>query len=232
MRHLRFTRAVLSVAAAGTVACASIASAQSQVKWEIMPFAGYYIASDLFTAYPGTPAATGSSHVELTNSFMWGGRLMAFNGRGGLEFSYTRAGSDLKLDRTLTGQNNADVGRLNLDSYDLNLVGYEPSGNPKVTPYGLIGIGWSITHPDINQGFNTGPQVDGKSLFNFSFGLGAKIEMRDKLAMRLEGRWRITDTNIDTNSGVWCDPFGYCYSYASQWYNSGELMGGLSYSFK
>src|SRR5262249_35938451 len=164
MRHLRFTLAVLSVAAAGTAACTSIASAQSRVKWEIMPFAGYYIASDLFTAYPSAPSATGSSHVELTNSFMWGGRLMAFNGLGGLEFGYTRAGSDLKLDRTLTGQNRADVGRVNIDSYDLNLVGYEPSGNPRVTPYGLIGIGWSVTHPDISSDFNTGPSVDSKSL--------------------------------------------------------------------
>ena len=45
MRHPKSTGAVLAALAAA-VLCASSASAQ--VKWDITPFAGYYIASDLF----------------------------------------------------------------------------------------------------------------------------------------------------------------------------------------
>ena len=59
--------------------------------------------------------------------------------------------------------------------------------------------------------------------------LAAKIGMSPKLALRLEGRWRITDTNITTSSGVYCDYWGYCYGYASDWYSSGELSAGLTY---
>ena len=49
---------------------------------------------------------------------------------------------------------------------------------------------------------------------------------------RFEGRWRVTDTNLETSSGLWCDPYGYCYSYSSNWYDAGELEAGLSYTIK
>ena len=75
-------------------------------------------------------------------------------------------------------------------------------------------------------------QPEGKTLFKFNFAIGMKYEMSPKLSTRLDGRWRVTDTNITTDSGVWCDPYGYCYGYASSWYNSGELIAGLSYSFR
>jgi opacity protein-like surface antigen len=75
-------------------------------------------------------------------------------------------------------------------------------------------------------------EIEGKTLFNFNFAVGVKYELSPKLATRFEARWRVTDTAITTESGVWCDPWGYCYSYASDWYNSGEFIGGLSYSFR
>ena len=232
MRPPRSPRAALVVTLAAAVLFVSSASAQ--VKWDITPFAGYYIASDLFDSYANSGASNGASGVELTNSFAWGGRLTAINRRGAVEFAYTRTGSDLKLKQALTGQPRTDIGRLDIDNYDLNFIGYEPTGNPKVTPFGVIGIGWSITHPEIDAGFLTasGPQPESNSLFNFNFGLGVRVAMNEKIATRFEARWRVTDTNLQTSSGMWCDPFGYCYSYSSNWYDAGELEAGISYSFK
>jgi opacity protein-like surface antigen len=200
------------------------------VRWDITPFAGYYIASDLYNSYSNN----GNSGVELTNSFAWGGRLTSISRRGGLEFAYTRTGSDLKLRQALGAQPRTDIGHIDIDNYDINFIGYEPTGNPKVTPFGVIGIGWSATHPTIDTDFtaSTGRQVQSNTLFNFNFGLGVRIAMNEKLATRLEGRWRVTDTNLETNSGMWCDPYGYCYSYSSNWYDSGELEAGISYTFK
>jgi outer membrane protein with beta-barrel domain len=230
MRHPKPAGAVLAALAA-TVLCASNVSAQ--VKWDITPFAGYYIASDLFNTYPNSGAASGTSGVELTNSFAWGGRLTAINRRGAVEFAYTRTGSDVKLKQQLAGQPRNQIGRLDIDNYDINFIGYEPTGNPKVTPFGVIGFGWSITHPEIDASFVApGPQPESNSLFNFNFGLGVRVAMNEKLATRFEARWRVTDTNLQTSSGLWCDPYGYCYSYSSNWYNAGELEAGLSYSFK
>jgi len=232
MRHPNPARIGLAVALAAAVLCAS--SAGAQVKWEITPFAGYYIASDLFNEYQTSGAASGTSGVELTNSFAWGGRLTGISRCGGLEFAYTRTGSDMKLKQQLVGQPRTNIGRLDIDNYDINFIGYEPTGNPKVTPYGVIGIGWSITHPTLDSDFllPSSGSLDSKTLFNFNFGLGVRVAMNEKLAARFEGRWRVTDTNFNTSSGVWCDPYGYCYSYSSNWYDSGELEAGLSYSFK
>ena len=231
MRHPKSTEAVLAALAAA-VLCASSASAQ--VKWDITPFAGYYIASDLFNTYPNSGAASGTSGVELTNSFAWGGRLTMINRRGALEFAYTRAGSDMKIKQQLVGQPTGKIGRLDLDTYDINFIGYEPTGDPKVTPFGVIGIGWTVTHPSLDNGFvlPSSRTLSSNTLFNFNFGLGVRVAMNEKIAARFEGRWRVTDTNLQTSSGLWCDPYGYCYSYSSNWYDSGELEAGLSYTFK
>jgi|KBSSwiStaDraftv2_1062776.scaffolds.fasta_scaffold39631_2 opacity protein-like surface antigen len=231
MRHPKSAGAVLAALAA-TVLCASNVSAQ--VKWDITPFAGYYIASDLFNTYPNSGSASGTSGVELTNSFAWGGRLTAINRRGALEFAYTRAGSDMKIKQPLAPQPRDKIGRIDLDTYDINFIGYEPTGNPKVTPFGVIGIGWTVTHPSLDSDFHlpTGSQLESNTLFNFNFGLGARVMINEKLSARFEGRWRVTDTNLETSSGLWCDPYGYCYSYSSNWYDAGELEAGLSYTIK
>jgi len=229
MTRLKPSLTALALVAAGSLACISVAGAQS--KLELTPFAGYYIASDIYNSY-GT---TGTSNVELENSFMWGGRLTASSPRGGIEFAYTRTGSDVKIKTLQSGQQHAKIGRLDIDNYDINFLGYQPSGNPRVTPFGEIGFGWAVTHPNIDSDVVTGANAKtpkSNTLFNFNFGLGTKIEMNEKLGLRLEGRWRVTDTAITTSSGVWCDGWGYCYSYASDWYNSGELIGGITYALR
>jgi len=238
MTRLKLSMTALALVAFGSLACISVAGAQS--KLEITPFAGYYIASDIYNSY-GAPGSgnVGSGNVGLENSFMWGGRLTASSPRGGVEFAYTRTGSDVKLSSLQSGQQKTKVGRIDIDNYDLNFLGYQPSGNPRVTPFGLIGFGWAVTHPSIDSDVLANPPAgvtpktpESNTLFNFNFGLGTKIEMSPKLALRIEGRWRVTDTAITTSSGVWCDGWGYCYSYASDWYNSGELIGGITYALR
>jgi len=225
VRYLKRTPIVLSVVVA-LLAGASVAHAQT--RWEVTPFAGYYIASDLYNSY--SAINPGTSNVELKNSFMWGGRLTGNTYRGAVELAYTRTGSDVEMHKQAT-QPTGDVGHVDFDNYDLNFLAYEQTANPKVTPFASIGFGWAWTHPKINSTFSTA-DVKGNTLFNFNFGLGVKVQANPKMALRFEGRWRVTDTAVTTSSGYWCDPWGYCYSYATDWYNSGELTGGLSYSFK
>jgi hypothetical protein len=229
MRHSKSIWAVFAIVSAAGIMLASTGNAQMKV--EITPFAGYYIASDLYTSYATAGGQTGQ--VELTNSALYGGRLTMGSDRGAIEFAYTRAGSDVKIQRALSGQPRQDIGRMDIDGFDLNFIGYQRVANPRVYPFGSIGFGWSVTHPTVDSDFVTaGVQPEGRTLFNFNFAVGVKYELSPKLSTRIEGRWRVTDTNITTDAGVWCDPWGYCYSYASDWYNSGELIGGLSYSFR
>jgi hypothetical protein len=193
-------------------------------------FGGYNLASDLFESnYNGINSAT----LELKNSFMWGGRLTAFtNEYSAVEFAYTRNGSDMAV-KNFGGTlpSDFDAGRLNADQYDLNFLVSQPSPNPQLWPYFTLGFGWTVTHPEVNAlDSNSQPiSVDGNSLFAFNFGIGTLMEMNPKLALRLDARWRVTDTHITTSSGYYCDYWGYCWSYSSDWYNSGEFTAGLTY---
>src|ERR1051325_11397732 len=75
----------------------SIVTANAQLEVELTPFAGYYIASDLWS--------NSGAKVSLSDSFMWGGRLTLNPSRMyGVEFAYTRTGSDAVLDRVQAGQ--------------------------------------------------------------------------------------------------------------------------------
>ena len=194
-------------------------------------FGGYNVASDIYNN------VNGSGSLELKNGFMWGGRLTKFtNNYSAAEFSYTRNGSDLAVKNTIgtpPTHPGFSAGKLTADQYDLNFLISSPAPNPKMWPYFVLGFGWTVTHPDI-QGVdptnpNTTISATSKSLFAFNFGIGTMAELNPKMAVRLDARWRVTDTNISTSSGVYCDYWGYCWGYSSSWYNSGEFTAGLEY---
>jgi len=126
LKSLAIVVAAAAVVAAGP-GSAVVANAQQKIV-EITPFAGYYIASDIYNSY----GSVQYGHVGLANSFMWGGRLTASNPRGGIEFAYTRTGSDVSINPPLVGQPSSNVGRLDIDNYDINFLAYQPSGNPRV----------------------------------------------------------------------------------------------------
>jgi opacity protein-like surface antigen len=230
-RALVLSGLALTVAAV-TMLGASSASAQQHSKdLALSGFAGYNVASDL---YNGTNSGvTGTASLELKNGFMWGGRVTAFtNPYSAVEFGYARNGSDLSI-RTKAGSaipSGFDAGRVTADEYDLNFLVSQPTSNPKMWPYFTLGLGWSITHPEITPPAGT-PAVNIKSnsLFAWNFGVGTMVNVNPKMALRLDARWRVTDTHLTTSSGVYCDYWGYCWTYASSWYNSGEFTAGLTY---
>jgi len=207
--------------------------------WELTPFAGYYIAQDLYTL-SGSSAYSGST-LGLLNDFMWGGRLGYYpKPYGGVEFSYTREGSDIEVSKSVGGYNPATTGRVNLDTYEMNFVGRKHNlTDSKVTGFGTIGFGWSVIKPEITLANGSLPDnptpepldLGSNTQFCFNFGAGANVAMSKKVDMRLEARWKLTHTDIATSQGVYCDYYGYCYSYASTTYSSGEFTGGLTYKF-
>lgn len=201
------------------------AQAQPERGVELTVFNGYYIASDLYTSV----GAVSGAQLGLENSYMYGGRVgFNPNPRLGLEFAYTHTGSDLKIEGSVPGfVPGGDLGRINFNTYGVDFLFMQPTPNQRATGFFTLGFGWSVTDPEIPS--LVGQTIDSETLFNWNFGLGTKIEMNEKLMLRLEGRWRVTDTSITTSSGVYCDYWGYCYSYASDWYNSGELTAGLTY---
>ncbi len=225
MPNPRQSLAVVALTVGVSLASVSLARAQ-QVAIELTPFAGYYIAADLYS--------TTGAVVQLANDVAYGGRLtFTTNQSFGLEFAYTRTQSNATLNKLLAGQPDTKVGKISIDNYDINFLALQRSNNPHILPFVEIGFGWAATHPDImTDHIQGGIEPQGHTNFNFNFGLGTKIQMSKVVALRLEGRWRVMSTNITTSGGLWCDPWGYCYQYASNWYDSGELNGGLSIRLK
>jgi len=231
----RLTASTAAILVLMLIAVAPAAQAQSRAKTTTLgAFGGYNVASDIYTSY--TSGANGAK-LSLSDGFEWGGRLTHFTTEySAVEFAYTRNGSDLKLQNYYGGvvPNNYSLGRLNLDQFDLNFLMSKPTSNAKMWPYFTLGIGLTSTHPDVsavNPDTNQPISVDGNSLFAWNIGIGTLIDMNPKLGMRLDARWRITNTNITTSSGVYCDYYGYCWSYSSDWYDSGEFTAGLQYKF-
>jgi hypothetical protein len=237
LRCINKPRSVVQLCAAAAIALAMIAVAPAARAepyggaMAIGAFGGYNVASDIYNNLNGTGS------LEFKNGFMWGGRLTKFtNNYSAAEFSYTRNGSDLQARTSVVGSAvpNFDAGKVTMDEYDLNFLVSSPAPDPKMWPYFILGFGWTVTHPDI-QGPPAGAppgqsvSVSSKSLFAFNFGIGTMIQMNPKMAARLDARWRVTDTNISTSSGVYCDYWGYCWGYSSSWYNSGEFTAGLEY---
>ena len=220
MRRASWALALVLASAFAVAVQAPRAAAQGRVL-ALNAFGGYYIASDLYNDN------SSYASLEMKNSFEWGGRLTMFTSRySAAEFAYTRVGSDLHL---RTGNGSAfpagfDAGHINGDQYDLNFLFSQPTPNPNMWPYFTLGFGWTVTHPETPK-----TTINGKSLFGFNFGIGTMYNINPKFALRLDGRWRVTDTAITTSSGYYCDYWGYCWSYASDWYNSGELTAGLTY---
>ena len=220
----------LALAAALVALTAATAGAQGYgigPSWEITAWNGYYVASDLYTTVSGP---TNGATVGLSNGYMYGGRLgFNPNPRLGLELVYTRSGSDVTLKNDFGGFQNTNLGKLNLDSFDLNFLFYQQSmGNPRVNGFFSLGFGWTLTDPDVQAPANpTLKKPESNTLFAWNMGLGAKVDLTERFLLRMDARWRVTDTAITTSSGVYCDYYGYCYSYASDWYNSGEFSAGL-----
>jgi len=231
----RLTASTAAILVLMLVAAAPAAQAQSRAKTTALgAFGGYNLASDIYTSY--STGANGAK-LALNDGFEWGGRLTHFTSEySAVEFTYTRNGSDLELKNNYGGvvPLNYALGRVNLDQFDLNFLMSKPTSNAKMWPYFTLGIGLTATSPKVNAvDPNTNQPIDlsGNSLFAWNLGLGTLIDMNPKLGLRLDAKWRITDTNIATDSGVYCDYYGYCWSYSSTWYDSGEFTAGLQYKF-
>lgn len=212
--------AILTITILALSASQALAQYGGQKKIELTPFGGWYIASDLYT--------TVGAQIGINNSVIYGGRLGIFpSPRGGLEVSYSRASSDLTTRSTSVGfPTTTPLGTLTVNEWDGNFVfTQQHMGNPKATGFFTIGAGATNFSVDTN----TAAGSASNTRFAWNIGIGSKYDMSEKVALRIDGRYRSTSTNLSTNSGVYCDYYGFCYSYSSDWYSSGEISAGLAY---
>lgn len=188
--------------------------------WELTPTAGGYFGSDIYTV-------TGAS-LHLKDSWTYGARLAYyFQRQFALEVAYMYAKSDMESNKILG--TNTTYGSFALNQIDFN--GNFEGGYKKLYGYFTIGLGMTIVDPKLGSnatGVTANPSSSTK--FAFNTGLGIKTWVSDKFGLRIDGRLRTIDTGHTTGAGTWCDIYG-CWSYASTWYNSGEVTGGIILRF-
>jgi opacity protein-like surface antigen len=214
---LRTCPRVAAVAVVAGLAVSAAGTAVAQKKVSLFAMGGYYIASDLYVGISGVNAG---NKVKVDDSPTFGGRLVIMpQPRFGLELNYMRA------DSKFHGGTVADPreGNVTLDQFDLSglYYGYEGAGRGYVS----IGLGTTAFTPHIEG-------TDGSSQWRFAWNVGAGVmfDVGQSMIGRIDGRYRMTNTNRQTGSGSYCDFYG-CYGYASTIFSSGEVTAGLGIRF-
>jgi hypothetical protein len=193
------------------------AHAQLRPTWEVSAFGGGHLAGDIYS-YEGT-------RVRLKDTWTYGGRVGAqLTSQFALEAVYGRASSKLEARGSFPPE--VALGSVTTNMVDLNGI-FGDSFYRQAFGYFTFGIGMTIFTPhvaDLDQGTRT--------RFATTFGIGLKYFMNPKLGLRIEGKYRLTDTNWASGDYVYCYPPPYgCYRYVSTWYDSGDITAGLTYRF-
>ena len=67
--------------------------------------------------------------------------------------------------------------------------------------------------------------IDSEAKLSFDVGVGVKWLRWDRFGVRLQAEY--TPTHLDDGGSDFCDPFGFCQDWLSQF----ELTGGLMFRF-
>jgi opacity protein-like surface antigen len=191
---------------------------------ELTLYGGGYFGG---TVYAGTSGAI-ARDVSVGDDWTYGARLgYVFNRTMGLELGYGRSTSELKVEDG-GGFQATKIGDLTEDRYELNLNFYL---SPATTAF-FFTLGAGATHfgADLDDGSGN-PESASDTRFTSNLGLGLQYAANEKMALRIDGRWRYTDTNTGS-SEVYCDVYGYCYGYDNSSYSSAEVTAGLTYKLR
>ncbi len=191
--------------------------------FEISPFGGGYFGGTLFDS--------GHGHLNVGTDWAYGARL-AYNVNRvfGIEFDWTRGKADLDAHNLASNPgyppfpSNGKVGTMTHDVYEANAI--FNFGKRRAYGYFGVGLGAAVLKTEF-----TGLPSNSETRFTGNMSLGFKGYVTPRFGFRVDGRFRYTDTNHTTDRGTWCDYYGYCYSYHTTWYYSGELTGGLIFAF-
>jgi hypothetical protein len=184
---------------------------------QLTGFGSFNLGKDLYRA--------GGAQLGLDDGGGWGGRVGYFtNPKLGFELSYARTSGDLKAREGDTAfPNPADLGELEVQQADLVAV-LSGASDSKAKSQGYVVAGVGLTRFTGTQPVQTGSTQ--ATRFAWIAGLGTKLRMGDKTGLRLEGRYR--NTNTDNGDVLWTDGNGNPYTFANHWYRTWEISAGLA----
>ncbi len=209
-------------AAAGVIAGALLVAAPARAQnvpntWELTALGGGEFGNQIYEGH--------ETDVHVSTTYTYGARL-GYNITSAFEVEVGWNGSKGDLNAEAWGPHGANgkIGTLTQNIYEASALWHW--GSRRASGYAGVGLGAITFSPDIS-----GVSTTTSTRFTGSFVLGGKFSLSPRVAFRVEGRLRSSDTGVQTSSGGWCDYYYGCYYYSSSWYTSGELMGGLLVRF-
>ncbi len=196
----------------------ALASPGVGAHFELTAFNGIQLPKDLY--------ASSGAKIGPGDGYTWGGRVAYHTGpKLGIELSYTRAHSALELRTRSPGfPDSTALGGLVVQAFDVGvLLAQEAQPGAKTAGFLLVGVGATRFVGDIAPA--SGDVT--RRRFAWHAGLGSKIRVGDNLSLRLEARYR--STNTDPRGALYTDQEGNAYAFAPHWYRTGELTAGLTY---
>ncbi len=208
---MRFVAALL--AGAALLACPVMA--QDTGRWEVGAFTGGYFGSRIFQSR--------NTDIEIGKSSAYGLRgAFSVDRSFSLEVTLSRASTRLAAVNPSTGASLAPSAPIDVNTYELNgLYGF---GAGRVRGYMGLGAGAMTLHP-----FIPGVATEADTRLVANIALGGKLYLSERLALRVDGRYRWRSTSRGTGTVV-CGSLG-CYGVSTNLYSSAEVTGGLSYRF-
>ncbi len=191
------------------------AMAQDTGRWEVGGFAGGYVGSRIFLDQ--------NTDIEIGKSAAFGLRgAFSVDKTFSLEVSLSRASARLTAVSPSTGASLAPSAPIDVNTYELNgLYGF---GAGRVRGYMGLGGGVMTLHP-----FVPGVETEADTRFVANAALGGKFYLSQRLALRVDARYRWRSASPGTGAVV-CGSLG-CYGFTTDLYSSTEVTGGLSYRF-
>jgi opacity protein-like surface antigen len=158
--------------------------------------------------------AAGIQDLELAGSFTWGASAaFFFSPRFGVEASWTRQGSELKVG---TAQGSAELFDVDIDQLQGSFVYQFGGEQSRLRPFFTAGVG---------AAFFSATDLAGETKLSFGLGAGLKWLPARRVGARLQARY--TPTHLNDTSSDFCDPFGFCQGWLHQF----ELSGGVVVRF-
>jgi len=191
---------------------------------ELTIYGGGYFGG---TVYAGTNGAI-VRDVHVGDDWSYGARLgYVFNRTIGVELGYGHSASGLSVDSG-GGFQSSSIGDLTENRYELNLNFFL---SPREMRF-FFTAGGGATHfnAELNDGQGTIASAS-DTRFTSNLGLGFQYDASEKVGLRIDGRWRYTDTNSGSTE-ITCDVYGFCYEYDNSSYSSAEVAAGLTYKLR
>ena len=184
---------------------------------ELTGFGGLALGNELYQA--------GGAELGLDDGSTFGGRAAFFpNPKLGIELSYAQTSGDLGVIEGSTGfASPAPFGELKVQQADIAaLLSQGADSKAKTQGYVIVGAGATRFRGDVATASGSAESTR----FAWLAGLGTKLRMGGSTALRLEGRYR--STNTDEGDVVYTDANGNPYGYDAHWYRTWEISAGLN----